>query len=184
MLGGCAAPRISAHVTSFQQWPADAAGQAYAFAPVPSEQASNLEFQAYRDVVRAGLGSIGVVEAKPGQVARFTVDYQYGVQPVQTIVRQPYDPDFDGGFYRSRWWGRPYWGPDWVDVPVVRYRNWLNLQIRDASRGGAEVYRSLAFTLSDRDGLLHSMPYLVRALFDRFPGRNGEEHEVEYPLPQ
>jgi hypothetical protein len=182
MLGGCAAPVVSTRVTSFQQWPVDVAGQTYAFAQVSPEQAGNLEFQTYRDIIRAGLSPTGLVEAKPGQAARFVVDYQYGVQPVHTVERQIYDPGFYNGFYGPPWWGGPYWGPSWIDVPVVRYRNWLRLQIRDASRGGAEVYRSSAYTVTDRDALLRSMPYLVRALFDHFPGQNGEEHEVEYPL--
>ena len=51
---------------------------------------------------------------------------------------------------------------------MVVQRNALSLQIRDVQRGGAEVYRSTAYVLSEGDNLLRTMPYLVRAIFDNF----------------
>ena len=176
-VSGCAST-MSTRVTSFQQWPADAQGQTYRFA---QSQEANLEKRAYQDMVRASMGSTGLVEAAPGAPARFDVSFDYGVSQVQVMTRQPYDPYFYGGF--GRYYGGPYgrfWGPEWVDVPVTGYRNTVNVRINDRQRGGAEVYRSTASTLSDRPEMVRVMPYLVRSIFDNFPGNNGSEREVEY----
>lgn len=191
LLTGCAAPTVSTHVTSFQRWPQGVEGQRYAFAAVPPELANNLEYQSYRDTMRAGLGATGLVEATQGQPARFTVSYQYGTTQTTIMVRQPYDPYFYGGyggFYGPRgwgyggYWGPGFWGPEWIDVPAVAYRHYLNVKIDDRESGGAEVYRSSAYTLGRTDNLLRAMPYLVRAIFDGFPGNNGSERQIEYPV--
>lgn len=188
LLAGCATPTVTARVTSFQRWPQGVEGQRYAFAAVPEVQARNLEYQSYQDTVRAGLGRTGLVEAAPGQPARFTVSFSYGTAPTQVLVSRPVDPFYGPGFYGPGWrrgwgWGG-YWGPGWVDVPVTVYRNTLSLEIHDTSQGGAEVYRSTAYTLSNREDMVSAMPYLVRAIFDDFPGNNGAEREVEYPASQ
>jgi len=188
LLAGCATPTVSTQVTSFQRWPQDVQGQRYAFAAVPPEQANNLEYQSYRDMMRAGLGATGLAEAAPGQPARFSVAYRYATSQITVIERQPYDPFMYGGYYGfhgRRWgyggfWAPGFWGPDWVDVPVPAYRHTLNVEIHD--RDGSEVYRSSASTVSQADNLLRAMPYLVRAIFDGFPGNNGSERRVDYPV--
>ena len=98
------------------------------------------------------------MEAQSGAKGRFDVSFRYGTSQTQVMVRRPYDPYFNGGygyggFYGPRPWGGyyGYWGPDWVDVPMVVQRNTLTLQIHDSQRGGAEVYRSSAFILSERE---------------------------------
>ncbi|SIT27203.1 DUF4136 domain-containing protein [Achromobacter sp. MFA1 R4] len=185
-LTGCAAPTVSARVTSFQQWPAGVEGQTYQFVPADSSQINNLEYQSFQDMVRAGIGATGLVEARSGAKGRFDVSFRYGSSQTQVMVRRPYDPYFYGGyggFYGPGPWGMGagFWGPDWVDVPMVVQRNSLSLFIRDTQQGGAEVYRSTAFILSERDDLIRTMPYLVRAIFDNFPGNNGAEREIQFP---
>ncbi|OZI32827.1 hypothetical protein CEG14_18235 [Bordetella genomosp. 1] len=188
VLSGCATPTVAARVTSFQQWPGDASGQTYRFAEVDPVQANNLEYQSYRDMVRAGVGATGLVEAQAKGPARFTVTFEYGVAQTQVMVRRAYDPYFyggyGGGYYGPRWGGAGFgfWGPEWVDVPMVAYRNHLSLRILDNSRNGAEVYRSSAYINTERDDLVRTMPYLVRAIFDNFPGNNGSERQVAFPL--
>ncbi|SAI74273.1 lipoprotein [Bordetella ansorpii] len=190
LLAGCAAPTVSTHVTSFQRWPQGVQGQSYAFAAVSPEQSNNLEYQSYRDTLRAGLGATGLTEAPAGQPARFTVSYNYGTSQTTVMTRQAYDPYMYGGYpgYYGprRWgygfWGPGFWGPEWVDVPEPAFRHYLNVEIRDRERGGAEVYRSSSYTLSRADNLLRAMPYLVRAIFDGFPGNNGSERQIEYPV--
>lgn len=166
-------------------------GQSYQFVPADASQTNNLEYQSFQDMVRAGIGATGLVEAQAGAKPRFDVSFTYGTSQTQVMVRRPYDPGFyggygygHGGYYGPRPWGGGfgYWGPDWVDVPMVVQRNALSLQIRDVQRGGAEVYRSTAYVLSEGDNLLRTMPYLVRAIFDNFPGNNGAEREIQFPL--
>ncbi|WP_235610665.1 DUF4136 domain-containing protein [Bordetella sp. H567] len=191
LLAGCAStPTVSARVTSFQEWPADATGQRYRFVPADPSQNNNLEYQSFQDMVRSGISPTGLVEAGPGQPARFDVSFRYGVTQTQVNVRRPIDPYFYGGygpgFYGGRYWGGPwgpgFWGPDWVDVPSVAYRNALTVEIRDASQGGKEVYRATAYSVAENDRLLKVMPYLVRAIFDGFPANNGSERQVSYVM--
>lgn len=193
VLAGCTST-VAARVTSFQQWPADVVGQSYQFVPARPEQINNLEYGAYQDMVRAAAGSTGLVEAGPNTPARFQLSFDYGVEQTQVNRRQPYNPQFYGGFgsyggYGGFGYGRGFggpwgwgnaWGPDWVDVPVVAYRQWLNLRINDKQKGNAEVYRSTASSLTDRPDLVQVMPYLVRSIFDNFPGNNGSERTIEY----
>ena len=186
VLAGCATTStLSARVTTFSQWPSGVEGQTYRFDDPGPKQAGNLEYQAYRDMIRAAIGGTGLVEAPAGSgAARFTVRFVYGSEATQVIVQEPYDPYFHGmpGFYGyNRWgWGGFYGGPTWVPVPVQAYRKSLTVEIHDNQRGGAEVYRSTATTLSERDGMVQAMPYLARAIFDGFPANNGQVREVKY----
>jgi len=187
LLAGCATTEtVSARVTSFQNWPPGTAGQAYRIVPSGPAQQNNLEFQTFADMVRAGMGTTGLVEALPGKPARFDVYFQYGVSQTQVMVRRPYEPYMYGawapGFYGPGYWGGwgGYWGPEWVDTPMVANRNSLMVEIRDGAQGGAEVYRASAYNVSTDATLMSVMPYLVRAIFDNFPGNNGAEREVQY----
>lgn len=184
ILAGCATPMVQARVKSFQQWPSDAVGATYRFVDATPGQANNLEYQAYQDTMRANLGPTGLVESMSGKNARFDVSFEYGTEQTRVMVRQPYDPYFYGGFggfYGPRW-GAGYWGPTWVDVPAVAYRNRLTVEIHDNARNGAEVYRSSAYIVSEQENLVRAMPYLAQAIFDDFPGNNGSEREVEYEV--
>lgn len=185
LLSGCATPSVQATVTSFQQWPADAVGATYQFIDAKPGQANNLEYQTYRDAMRASIGPTGLVQAQPGKSARFNVSFTYGTEQTQVMVPQPYDPYFYGGFggfYGSPVWGPGFWGPNWVDVPTVAYRNRLAVEIFDNTKNGAEVYRASAYIVSGRENMVRTMPYLTRAIFDNFPGNNGSGREVELPV--
>lgn len=186
LVAGCAST-VSARVTSFEHWPMGVQGQSYRLMAQP-DQADNLEYRSYQDMVRASIGATGLVEVPAGAPARFDVVFDYGSIQTQVMTRQPYDPYFHGGYgrgfghygYGAPWGWGGYWGPAWVDVPSVAYRNTLNLRIADRNNGSVEVYRSSASTLTGHPNLLQSMPYLTRAIFDNFPGNNGTERVVEF----
>lgn len=189
VLVGCAAPTWSARVTSFQQWPPDAMGKTYHIVS-ESGQAGNLETQAFSDMIRANIGRTGLVEAQPGQKARFNVSFDYGNPVTQTWVQQYADPYFYngfspgfgpwGGYYGGGWGGGVFYSPPVVNVPVQIYKNTLTVIIKDNARNGVEVYRSSAVSASSHDNLLNVMPYLARAVFEGFPGNNGQQREVQY----
>ncbi|MGB3423579.1 MAG: DUF4136 domain-containing protein [Castellaniella sp.] len=185
MLGGCASV-FSAQVTRYQQWPENTQGATYWIEP-DGTQRNNLQFQTYADTVRAALGPTGLVEAQSAGAARFTVHMEYD-SPLEREWRQefvdPYMyPGFYGpyaGFHHPRWgWGM---GPAIQTVAVDVYRLTLSVRIDDRVQQGREVYRATAVASSRRDQLGAAMPYLARALFDRFPGRNGQVIEVRYPV--
>ncbi|OVZ64257.1 hypothetical protein CDO44_02480 [Pigmentiphaga sp. NML080357] len=198
LLAGCATT-VPARVTTFQQWPADAVGAAWTF-DSQAAQRDSLEYRQYADMIRSGIGPTGMVEAKPGQPARFTVSFSYGVEPVQVRIERPaYDPFYGpwgpwgpwgygwGGFgYRGRGglgfaWGPPY-PPTWTSTTVDASRATLKVEIRDAKQNGQKVYESTAVSTGSGDALPEVMPYLVRAIFDRFPDTNGQVREVSYEV--
>jgi hypothetical protein len=178
-LGGCASV-FSAQVSRFQQWPSDAAGASYWIEP-DAAQRNNLQFQTYADSVRAALGPTGLVEAADESQARFTVHLDYSSPRERVWEQYPVDPYYGPGpFYRPWRWG---YGPAVGYAAVDIYRLTLSVRIDDRSQHGHEVFRATAQAGSPRDQLGAAMPYLARALFDHFPGRNGEVIQVRYPVP-
>jgi len=189
LLVGCAST-ISARVTSFQQWPADASGQSYRIVPATS-QVNNLEFDSIADTIRTNIGPTGLVEAASGSSPRFDVHISYDNPVTQTWVQRYNDaylndgwgfgPAFGGyyGGYRG-WGGGIYMSPSVSNVPVEVYKNTLTVTIKDNRNNGAEVYRSSAVNVSSGENLLQVMPYLAQAVFDNFPGNNGQVREVKY----
>lgn len=187
LLTGCAST-ISARVTSYEQWPGGVQGQTYRLVPGPA-QVNNLEFETFGDMVRAAMGPTGLVEAATSKTARFDVFVDYGNPVSQAWVQRYADPYFDngfgpyfGGYYGGRggWGGGAYFMPPVVNIPVEVYKNTLTVSIKDNQNHAAEVYRSSAISMSPSDNLLEVMPYLARAVFDGFPGNNGQTRIVSY----
>lgn len=177
-LGGCASV-FSAQVSRYQQWPAGTDGALYRVEP-DGQQQNNLQFQTYADSVRAALGPTGLVEARDRAQARFIVHIEYSSALERTLEQRPVDPYFyPGPYYRPWGWG---YGPAVQNVVVDVYRLTLSVRIDDLSQRGQEVYRATAETGSSTNQLGAAIPYLARALFDRFPGRNGETIQVRYPV--
>lgn len=197
MLLGCVlvltacASTISARVTSYQQWPGNAMGDTYHVVATP-EQSNNLEFQAFADMVRAALGPVGLVEAAPSDTARFDVLMEYGNPVEQRWVQRHRDPYMDGvgfnPFFGGMYGGHGGWGwgsgiymsPSVTTAPVDVYKNTLTITIKDNQNNGKEVYRSSAVSMSNVNDLASVMPYLAQAVFDGFPGNNGQVREVSY----
>lgn len=189
-LSGCAST-ISARVTNYQQWPNDAAGATYRIAAT-TEQRNDLEFQSVADMVRAAIGPTGLVEAGAQDSARFDVLIDYGSPSERRYEQRYQDPYMDGwgfnpffggvyGGYGGWGWGSGiYMGPSSVTVPVEVYKNTLTVTIKDNHNSGMEVYRSTAVNVSEGNDLADVMPYLAQAVFDGFPGNNGQVREVRY----
>src|SRR5690606_16521953 len=91
-----------------------------------------------------------------------------------------------GGYYGhwGGWGGGIFYTPSVVNVPVEVYRNTLTVSIVDRAAQGKEVYRSTAVHTSQDDNLNAVMPYLMQAIFDDFPGNNGQTRVVKYALPR
>lgn len=190
-LAGCAST-LSAKVTQFQQWPPNTQGATYHIAATPQQQ-NNLEFQSVADTVRANIGPVGLVQSSDPQSARFEVHIHYASTPSQVMVQRYADPYYYdgwgfgpafGGFYGpSVWGGGVFYTPPVVNVPVQVFKNTLTVIINDKLNANKEVYRSSAENISEEDTLLEAMPYLARAVFDSFPGNNGQVRTVTYERP-
>lgn len=193
---GCAANnQFAARVTTFQQWPADANGQSFRFEQVPAEQ-NTLELQSYQALVATQLRRVGLTPAQPwARDARFNVRMSYQAVPFQTWddVPAPFygGPAFSyGHFGYGHGFGLGYgmmfpfggYGPAYTAVPVTAWRHTLEVSIRDASRGDAEVFQGRATHDAGREALARVMPYLVEAVFQDFPLGSGQVRTVRIPV--
>ncbi|HLS18130.1 MAG TPA: DUF4136 domain-containing protein [Paenalcaligenes sp.] len=187
LLGGCA-QTWSARVQQFEQWPDNAADATYHI-ELSDEQQNNLEFQAVADAVRAAIGSVGLVESDADN-ARFTLRVDFHNPLQRRWVERYQGPMFSpfGGFWGGGagpfWGGGIYYGPDWVVTPVDVYENQLTVRLLDNEQAGKEVYRATARSESEEEELLMQLSLLAQAVFEDFPGINGQTRIIEKRLDQ
>ena len=198
VLAACANP-ITAKVTSFNQWPADAAGATFSFIR-PVDALNDLEQQAYEGKVQVELEKLGLKRAAHGQVGRIQVDvvtgngtrnrqFREAVYRDNYIYHPPYRDaagNVFGGFWVPDQFGSRYVG-DRVVIRTVQFSN-LRLRLLDAqvsSPGAAAsrpraVFESRAVYEGSNEDLATLVPFLVRAVFDDFPGQNGKVRNVKF----
>lgn len=194
LLTACASP-ITAKVTSFNQWPANAVGSSFSFV-TPADKANDLEQAAYEGYVQAELEKLGLKRAAPGQVGRIQVDvvtgsgtrdkkYREAVYQDYYVYQPPYR-DAAGNVFPGYWtpdrFGSRYVG----DREVTRTVQISNLRLRLLDAEGnapgkpRAVFESRAAYEGDNEDLPDLVPYLVRAVFDGFPGQNGRVRMVTF----
>ena len=196
LLVACASP-ITTRVTSFNQWPANAAGSTFSYVSRPAN-ARELEQASYESHVQAELEKRGLVRAPAGQVGRIQVDLNTSNRSEQTSYLQPiyqdnyiYLPgyrDAAGRIFPGVWTLDPF-GPRYVgdrQINSTRQTSTLQLRLLD-SQGNPPgkprtVFESRAMFEAEgsRDNLPQIVPYLVRAVFDDFPGQNGRARVVRF----
>jgi Domain of unknown function (DUF4136) len=198
LLTACASS-ITARVTSFNQWPADMAGSSFSYI-TPVNPTRELEQATYENLVQAELEKLGLKRAAAGQVGRVQVDvaathrvedktYMAPVYQDNYVFFPPYR-DAAGNTFPGMWGPDPF-GPRYVgDRPVNRtvQISSLNLRLLDtkvAAQGNQPgkprtVFESRAMYEGDNGDLPAVMPYLVRAVFDGFPGQNGKTRTVRF----
>lgn len=193
-LGGCASP-ITAKVTSFNQWPPDTAGATFSFIR-PVDALNDLEQQAFESKVQHELEKIGLRRAPPAQVGRIQVDVIVGNGTRNKQFREPvyrdhytYHPpvrDAAGNVYSGFWapdsFGQRYVG-DRTVTRVIQVSN-VRLRLLDSQGSAAgkprAVFESRAVYEGDNEDVVTLVPYLVRAVFDNFPGQNGEVRILKF----
>jgi hypothetical protein len=189
LTAGCAST-LRSDVTSFQRWPANAATSSYSFKRVGNQEPS-LEHRTYEDLARAELNQLGLKEAAPGTKGRFEVSLEYGVNTRTLRTREPIvaDPSYwHPAHYHPNWGWRPgYWASSPYGPAVVGYRNvsrdvsTRRLRV-DIAEGASKVFEASATSSGSNATLSVTMPYLVRSVFDGFPGTNGQSREVEFDI--
>jgi Domain of unknown function (DUF4136) len=187
LLGGCATT-LRSDVTSFQNWPTNSAGSTFSFKRL-AKQADSLEHKSYEDLARAELAKIRLVEAPAGSKARFEVSLDYGLQ---TRVERTREAVWDDRvyWYPAHWhptlgWRPGYWVRDPFGPSVIGYRtvsrqvNTRHLRV-DISEGSAKVFEASASSSGSQSSLPVVMPYLIRSVFEGFPGTNGQVRMIDY----
>ncbi len=189
LLTGCAST-LRSDVTSFQRWPANAAGSSYSFKRTAAQE-PGLEHKSYEDLARSELKALGLQEAAVGSKGRFEVSLDYGIntrtfkskEPVYGHATYWYPAYFHPTFgWRPGYWANDPWGPQ-----VVGYRHTSRdvstrrLRV-DIAEGTSKVFEASATSSGSNASLVVVMPYLVRSVFDGFPGNNGQSRQVEFDV--
>jgi len=194
LLGGCASP-ITARVTSFQAWPADAAGSSFGYV-AQEDRGDELEQATYRGHVGAQLERLGLKPAATGQKARILVDVAASgtarerryLEPVyhSPMVFVPPHRDAAGNVFPGFWTPDPF-GPRYVGDREVTRRvqiSRLKLRLLDTQAAPPDkprpVFEARAVYEGSFENLPDVVPYLVRAVFDGFPGANGQVRSVSF----
>jgi hypothetical protein len=196
LLAACASP-ITTRVTSFNQWPANTAGSTFSYVSRP-DNTRELEQATYESQVQSELEKRGLVRAPAGQVGRMQVDVSTSNRSEQRTYLQPiyqdnyvYVPgyrDAAGHIFPGVWTLDPF-GPRYVgdrQINTTLQTSTLQLRLLD-SQGSPPgkprtVFESRAIFEGEGGGdqLPLVVPYLVRAVFDDFPGQNGRVHVVRF----
>ncbi|UUZ64642.1 DUF4136 domain-containing protein [Polaromonas sp. P1-6] len=194
LLGACASP-ITARVTRFNQWPADVVGSTFSFR-TPVDTGHELEQATYEGHVQAALEKQGLKRAPAGQLGRIQAEVSATLRSKEKTYLQPiyqdnqvFLPPFhdaSGRVFPGAWAADPF-GPRYVGDRQVSYTVhtaslWLRLLDAQASPPGKSrtVFESRAVYEGDSDNLPAVVPYLVRAVFDDFPGQNGQVSIVKF----
>jgi hypothetical protein len=187
LLTGCAST-LRSDVTSFQRWPANAAGSTYSFKRNAGQE-SSLEHKTYEDLARVELNKQDLKEAAPNTKGRFEVSLDYGVNTRSVKSREPiygnaqywhpahYHPTLG---WRPGYWAADPWGPQVVGYQTVQ-RDISTRRLRvDIAEGANKVFEASATSNGSNGTLVVTMPYLIRSVFDGFPGTNGQSRSVEF----
>lgn len=178
---------IPTDVTRFNALPMQPTGQSFTIIAEGS-QIGSLEFQRNAELVAAQLQRYAFVAVPPhDKNADLVVFLRHGTDDARTII---YDDDWNMyAGYGS--WGRGvgYWG----GAPLRRtssqtyYDQRLEVEILDGAafrRNERQmVFQGRAIGQSLAKDSAAVMPAIARALFQNFPGGNGETIRVNAPLP-
>lgn len=198
VLAACASP-ITAKVTSFNQWPTDTLGATFSFIR-PVDALNDLEQQAYEGKVQVELEKLGLNRAAPGQAGRIQVDvvtgngtrnkqFREAVYRDNYIYHPPYR-DAAGNVFSGFWAPDPFGSRYVGDRTVTRTVQVSNLRLRllDAQVSNVgmapgkprAVFESRAVYEGSNEDLATLVPFLVRAVFDDFPGQNARVRSVQF----
>ena len=196
LLTACASP-ITTQVTSFNQWPANATNSLFSFIS-RVDAGRELEQSTYESHVQTELQKQGLKRAPAGQTGRFQVDVTASnrreerthLEPVyrDNYVYFPPYRDAAGRIFPGVWGPDPF-GPRYIgDRQVNNQVQISNLQVRVLDSEGSLPNKSRAVFESravyegqgSRENLPVVVPYLVRAVFDNFPGQNGQVRLVKF----
>lgn len=194
LLSGCATP-ITARVSSFQQWPTDAVGSSFGFL-APVDPTRELEQASYANLVAIELAKQGLQPAASGQPARLLVDMSVNSQLDNRSYSRPvyqdhyvYRPGYRNAAGRvfPGYWGLDPFGPRFVgNQQLMQTIQVSSLRLRLLDTQGPvgssprTVFESNATLEGDPSPLPTVAPYLVRAVFEGFPGANGRTQVIRF----
>lgn len=208
LLAGCA-NTLHTQVTNFQAWPQDAAGSSFSIATTTAAESGKwgeLERQSYEAQVTQALQAQGLKPVAAGAKARFQATLRLDTRSENRTYSEPvYLPAYVAPYGNSYWgggvWGDPYFedgvfARPWLPVYAGERRynialdiHLLSVRIVDQQRSktagsdaGPVVFEAAAQYAGEPRPMPQLMPYLVRSVFDGFPGQNGQVKQLQFEL--
>jgi len=201
LLGACAVkPHSISEVSRFNDLGGSAAERTVAVAPLDEARRADLEFRDYAIRVEFALREQGfrppaADAAQPDLVAFINYGIDGGTEITTTAPRYRYEPcqyRTYTGHIRTAAGLQPYVITSFTPgrhiyagerkVTRTEYRAFLTLDLVDRATLGDDtprkVFEGRVLTLSRRSMLPAVMPAMVRALFHKFPGTNGESYTL------
>lgn len=178
-------PTVSAQALRFNKGIELGTGKDFAIV-AEGNQANNLEFNHYAELVNRGLQSHGLQQAGSLESADYRVTFGYGSDKGTHIVNTYPDYGMYGGFgsYGSHigLGGTFYPRRSYASSYQQYYSHRFELRITDANARGMPTVFQGRVSAEDGNATINSiMPCLVAALFSNFPGADGVEQTVTLP---
>lgn len=184
-VAGCTTP-FQARVQHYQAMP-PIQGQTFAIVPGTDSQKGSLEFRTYAQMVGDKLRVAGFQPAASEADAQFLVQIDYSSGPARERVATR-DVGMGMGWGWGPYWGRGGWGgwgydPFWGQPEVYSYTIYpTRLDVRIMRAVDKEsVFEGTAETTTRTNDLTVTVPKLVEALFQNFPGERVQSQIVKVP---
>lgn len=189
LLTACGPASIHANVLRFNEMAAAPKGGNFAIQP-DADQQGGLEFRSYADLVSQSLERMGYHRVADPAKAEMVVSLFYSVDDGRTEVWTT--PIYSYNDYWRRYYGvQSAWpfryneplGVDTHSSTIFSHR--LELTIVDGAKlrhGHKEtLFEGRAVTERSTRELVTTIPYLITAMFEDFPGQNGVPVSVRVP---
>lgn len=205
MLAACA-PSFEARVARFSSLPT-APARTFYVEPANPAYVGGLEFASYANLVRREMLANGFSEGATPAGSDVTVMLDYAVGPPRERIQSR--PSLNGGWgwggggwggggwggagwggggwgWNPYWggggWGGGGWGGGWNQTEIYSVTEFTTTMAVKMVRNADKVplFEGRADTTSRSNNLPALMPSLVRSMFTRFPGTNGETVRVRF----
>lgn len=187
VLAGCGPAVVSSNVLRFHTLAAPG-GEGRTFAVIPDDnQQGSLEFRSYADQVARRMQAQGfhqVAEgAKPQLVVRLFYAVDDGRTEIWTTPIYSYNDYWRRYYGAAAAWPAPYYdvtGANTNSTTIYTHRLELKMIDGEAFRAGKrdDVFEGRAVAERETRELVLTMPFLVEALFNDFPGQSGVPTKV------
>jgi len=202
LLGGCTTTMVLSHVTVFHELSTAPQDVKYAFLRSPHQEGS-LEHKAYEQMVREQLSKRGFLEVPVAQ-ANVAVFLSYQIDDGKTVISS-YPIFGQTGVAGSQTYGNIYstsrgtasFSATTAYTPSIgvvgtgnrsdlQYTRKVQLDILDRqlldNGTVSKIYEGKVTSVGSSGQLTRVMPYMLRSLFQEFPGRSGATKDIELRL--
>ncbi|MDG1995499.1 MAG: DUF4136 domain-containing protein, partial [Emcibacteraceae bacterium] len=179
LLASCA-NNIKSNVTRFHQLP-PANGQSIEVISIDPALQQSIEFGTYADMIGSQLGSYGYTSATDGK-SHYIAEISYSIENARGVIVENSSPisvgvGVGGGSRRGTSVGMGISTSFGSGSRKEEYVNRLHMNIINLATT-ERVFEGHAENTTNNPNLSQSMPFLINAMFENFPGESGATNTV------